>query len=422
MKRLAFFLVGVALAGLMLLPYSANAAITLTPSVEGLGGGTFKPLAIPSLAGNNFAATGKVLVNGKWINIPGYIPPASTAAQAAKTSLFANPWLLGLSLLAWAGDAGLHSDEVGGWMYTDPNGGTGPSVQAGFPVDATIVGCRCASGNCTCDPSMQACAVNYAPLGVSDRYCYAFRSNEKLGVYAGYKQDYYGTPITGAVPAGETPYGSCPSGYSMAPGTTSCDPVVANRPATQDDFNALPAPPPQALAELAPQVGVPVDAPVYEPSTVPVGDPYTKPDGSTAQPMAQISPASNGQVTVDVYEMPLTDPQGNPVNDPQPQDTPEPQPTDCDKYPTSVGCTDLGTPPLGEDMPHTEQPITFTPVPISANATCPAPITVNGFGQTLTIDYSSACTYASGLRPIVIAIGYLTALFIIFGVPRSAQS
>jgi len=69
------------------MPKPVHAALTLTPTVEGLGGGTFKPLTIPSLAGNNFSATGKVLVNGKWINIPGYIPPASTAAQAARTSL-----------------------------------------------------------------------------------------------------------------------------------------------------------------------------------------------------------------------------------------------------------------------------------------------------------------------------------------------
>jgi hypothetical protein len=408
MKRLAFFFLGVALAGLMLLPYSANAAITLTPSVEGLGGGTFKPLAIPSLTGSNFAATGKVLVNGKWVNIPGYIPPASTAAQAARTSLWLNPWLVGAALLTWAGDAGLGSDQVngGGWMMA---GGDPPAT---LPPDTPLKTMYSTGPNGPWFDTVQGVCVLYGP----PTYLSCTASGSTLDLWNGSWHQY--------VQVGTYP-NKCPAGYSGTPCTLTwpqyAEPAQ-DRPATEDDFNALPAPPPQALAELAPQVGVPVDAPVYEPATVPVGDPYTKPDGSTAQPMAQISPASNGQVTVDVYEMPLTDPQGNPVNDPQPQDTPEPQPTDCDKYPTSVGCTDLGTPPLGEDMPHAEQPITFTPVPISANATCPAPITVNGFGQTLTIDYSSACTYASGLRPIVIAIGYLTALFIIFGVPRSAQS
>lgn len=424
MKRLAFFLVGVALAGLMLLPYSANAAITLTPSVEGLGGGTFKPLAIPSLAGNNFAATGKVLVNGKWVNIPGYIPPASTAAQAARTSLWLNPWLVGAALLTWADDAGLGSDQVGGWQVTVPGTPSEPGTGS--------ASCSTSAGTGYGDTYAQACEASlrlYYPYwcpslpGVGGQ-CHVSGSVSYSGGQVTHTIKNYCNSAGGCV--GGVPYGGFVYDQTdVRPGTvggTESTPAPTTRPATQADFDALPAPSPEVYRELAPQVGVPVDAPVYEPATVPVGDPYTKPDGSTAQPMAQISPASNGQVTVDVYEMPLTDPQGNPVNDPQPQDTPEPQPTDCDKYPTSVGCTDLGTPPLGEDMPHTEQPITFTPVPISANATCPAPITVNGFGQTLTIDYSSACTYASGLRPIVIAIGYLTALFIIFGVPRSAQS
>lgn len=435
MKRLAFFLLGVALSGLILLPYSAHAATTMTPVVEGLAGGTFKPLSMPSLVGPNFSATGSVFVNGKAIPIPGYIPPASTAAQAARNALWLNPWLVGAALLTWAGDAGLGSDQVGGWQKSSSAPATAPWLMPqGTVVDGLQPqGCRSNSGGANigyCDATMDACRANY---GVQDDHvCVAVIPGHynAQGQYVNpVKQGGYSTgAITGQFPLapGVPLLPSCPENYADT-GAFACtviDPNVGGEtvPATQADFDALPAPSSEVYRELAPQVGVPVDAPVYEPVNVPVGDPYTKPDGSTAQPMAQISPASNGQVTVDVYEMPLTDPQGNPVTDPQPQDTPEPQPTDCDKYPTSVGCTDLGTPPLGEDMPHAEQPITFTPVPISANATCPAPITVNGFGQTLTIDYSSACTYASGLRPIVIAIGYLTALFIIFGVPRSAQS
>jgi len=410
MKRLAFFLVGVMLAGLMLLPYSANAAITLTPSVEGLGGGTFKPLAIPSLAGNNFAATGKVLVNGKWINIPGYIPPASTAASAAKMALFSNPWLQGALIALWPSELA-NGDLVlkdGAWEYQVP---PPPDVDPNYEY---TVSANPPTGYFT--TPMEACVAYLALTGcstcsITGAYggtCYM--TNTGPGGFTNKAWTSYTSRLVSTCPAGST--GTPPN----------CVLTPESRPATAEDFAGLPDPSPGILGELAPQVGVPVDAPVYEPATVPVGDPYTRPDGSTAQPMAQISPASNGQVTVDVYEMPLTDPQGNPVNDPQPQDTPEPQPTDCDKYPTSVGCTDLGTPPLGEDMPHTDKPITFTPVPISANATCPAPITSTAFGQTVTIDYSGACTYASGLRPIVLAVGYLTALFIIFGVPRSAQS
>ncbi|WP_157273590.1 virulence factor TspB C-terminal domain-related protein [Thiobacillus denitrificans] len=424
MKNLAAFFVGLFIAAALLLPTAAKAAITMTPSVEGLAGGTYKPIAMPSLVGPNFSATGSVFVNGKAVPIPGYIPPASTAAQAAKSSLFANPWLLGVSLLGWAGDAGLHSDEVGGWAYTDPNGGTGPNVPVVMPVDANVKGCRsCPNTGCYCDASMQECAVNFAPLGVSERYCVAMgkTDNQVKGAYAG--ADEPGNP-SGWIPPQYQPYGTCPSGYANTPGTSSCAPQAETRPATADDFNALPDPSPEVQRELAPQVGVPVDDPVFEPADVPIGDPYTRPDGSTAEPRARISPASNGQVTVDTYDQPLTSPTGEPIANPTPEDTTEQteQPTQCDKYPNTLGCTPLGSPVDGDALPHASVALSFSPLAIPSNAVCPAPMTISAFGQSIPVAYDSACTYASGLKPIVVAVAYLTAAFIIFGVPRSSNN
>lgn len=407
----------------MVVSQRAQAVYVATPSVEGLSGGTYKPLTTPALTGPNFVASGKVLINGKLVNIPGYVPPASTAAQAARSALWLNPWLVGASLLAWAGDAGLGSDQVGGWIWTDPNGGTGPSVQAIFPPDdANKDACRCASRACYCDASMQDCVVNYAPLGVSERYCYAFDNGVKVGVYAGY-DGMAGSDSTGALPAGEVPYGSCPSGYSMAAGTTSCKPAAESRPATQADFDALPAPPAAALAELAPQTGVPVDAPVYEPMTVEVGTPYTRPDGSTAQPMATISPAGDGQVWIDTFDQPLTDPSGVPYpSPPPPEDTQEmvASDTQCDKYPHTLGCANLDT-PEAETLGTEDRSIALiAPVSIDGAGTCPAPLSTTVGGITITMPFDALCQYATTLRPLVLALAWLSAGVIFIGGVRNA--
>lgn len=85
-KVLALF---VFILSALTLSQNAGAAITVTPSVDGLSGGTFKPLTTPAIAGSNFAASGKVLINGRFVTIPGYIPPAShsTSTDQAGESL-----------------------------------------------------------------------------------------------------------------------------------------------------------------------------------------------------------------------------------------------------------------------------------------------------------------------------------------------
>jgi hypothetical protein len=424
MKNLAAFFVGLFIAAALLLPTAAKAAITMTPSVEGLAGGTYKPIAMPSLVGPNFSATGSVFVNGKAVPIPGYIPPASTAAQAAKSSLFANPWLLGVSLLGWAGDAGLHSDEVGGWNYTDPSGAQ--VVLATLPSVSGVSGCRDSSGGKSigfCDPTMEMCRINYFPL-TGGRVCVARRNldAEILGAFAEQTVAYTGPDEWRNLQI--PPYGTCPQGGTFISGTSACNVSAQPRPATQEDFDALPDPSPEVQRELAPQVGVPVDDPVFEPADVPIGDPYTRPDGSTAEPRARISPASNGQVTVDTYDQPLTSPTGEPIANPTPEDTTEQteQPTQCDKYPNTLGCTPLGSPVDGDALPHASVALSFSPLAIPSNAVCPAPMTISAFGQSIPVAYDSACTYASGLKPIVVAVAYLTAAFIIFGVPRSSNN
>lgn len=421
----------------------SNAAYVATPSVEGLSGGTYKPLTMPNVTGANFNATGKVLINGKLVNIPGYVPPASTAAQAAKSSLWLNPWLVGLSLLTWAGDAGLESDGVDWTKTTDPapfkpwvnplnhwpamspdgivsvqgrrtNNGC-PTNGLQEPLAVCISGYAaqdCGSSPCSC------CVVYPAHTGPQGEYVPA----DPAGVYTG-------GPVTG-YPSGagyEDVQNGCPAGYAGGSATRDCllvDPALAQGetgPATEADFNALPDPPVPALAELAPQVGVPVGDPFYIGQDLPVGQPYTKPDGSTVEPRARVSPAGDGQVTIDTYEKPLTDAQGNPIADPVPQDTPDVAPTEseCDKFPSSLGCSNLDQ-PSPESLGTENRNISLiAPVSIGAAGACPAPLTASFLGQAVEFSFDPLCDYANALRPLVLSLAWLSAGIIFIGGVRN---
>lgn len=384
----------------------AHAASSSKPIIDGLTGGTYKPLSTPALTGNNFVATGRVLVNGKWINIPGYVPPASTAAQAARTSLWLNPWLIGASLLAWSGDAGLGSDQVG-WTMTLPldDSQSDPNLEyrwsSAFPWES--------SGSAACSTVYSACAADGQCNGVAG-FFYSSATNTCRYVYAGHIQT-YGSPLNTRQSA------TCPSGSTGSPPNCVSEPQT--RPATEDDFDALPDPSPQALAELAPQVGVPVDDPVYQPIDVDIGTPYTKPDGSTAQQRAKISPAGNGDVWIDTYEQPVTDSQGNPVQNPEPVDLPESQLTQCDKYPDTVGCARLGSIPDETLLTENRSIALIQPVDIGNAGQCPAPMTATVAGMTIEWSFDPLCQYANALRPLVLALAWLSAGVIFIGGVRN---
>lgn len=410
----------------LVLGQSVHAVVTVTPSIPGLAGGVFKPMTMPTIAGANFSATGTVVVNGKTIPIPGFIPPAGTAGAAARLSMWANPWLTGTALLAWAGEAGLHSDEVGGWSYTDPNGAIGPAV-APILTEANslnTIGCRsCANTGCLCDVPASACFTNYAPIGVSGRYCHVFDMESGTAVdrggYAGYERnDATWGPIDASLPVGVQPFGTCPAGTIHKAGTSSCVPGVETRPAKKEDFIALPEPSIEVQRELAPQVGVPVESPVYSPADVPLGEPYTRSDGSTVQPRAKISPAGDGQVVVDTYDSPLTYPNGEPVSNSHPEDTDEKIPTEhqCDKYPNSLGCSELGTVDDVTVGGETRSIAAIDPITtIGGAGSCPEPLTATFMGQTVSFSYDMPCQFATSLKPLILAIAWLSAGLIFIG-------
>lgn len=387
MKNIFAFFFGVLLAAsLLLFPYRAHAAYSAVPAVAGYSAstGTYSAAA-GSFAANasSYGSTGIVNVGAKSITVPASLRMASNAGQIAKSAMRLNPYAIAGTLAAgWLLDQGLEylNDE---WQKSNA-----PQDNHQYcPWSPTTVPCYEMGVYVNGSGQEQACAAS-SPGAVAGT------------VWVGYWLTYCSTP-------------NADWGYS---------------PVTPEDWDSLPDPLPLVSPELpyAPYMpnGAPVDSPEYDfaPFSTPLGDPYTKPDNSTAQPMAKVSP-NGDSVTIDTYDQPLTDPSGAPLPDAAPVDTAEPAPeqkTDCDKYPNSLGCIDAGTLPTSEIIPRQTVNLSFAPVSIPGNAQCPAPDSVSLAGHSFQIDYGPVCYYAEQLNPFVLAIAYLSAAFIIFGLYKGS--
>jgi hypothetical protein len=371
----------------MALSQAAFAALSMTPTVPGYAGGTFSSPAggfTMSPANDGFIKPSVVNVGGKPITVPAHLKMAANAGQYAKNAMKLNPWAIAGTLAAgWLLDQGLEWIDGQGWMQSQP-----------IYQYAVSSGLDC--------PNNWNSSVTGFYTGVN---CFAWQ-----GAYTACG----GSGVTAQCAPGEPNSGIWYTWNSQAAGAG--DPVTAD----DADWDALPDPLPAIAPELpyAPYMpeGVPVDAPDYyfAPFSVPLGEPYTKPDGSTAQPSAKVSP-NGDQVTVDTYDQPLTDPQGNPVPDAPPVDTPEPEKDPCLEHPDRIGCMPAGsdTFPLLQKETHT---MVFTPEASPISGGCPASISMPR-GHVLS--FASACDAMTQIRPIVIALAGVLTAFMVIGVMRS---
>lgn len=85
-----------------------------------------------------------------------------------------------------------------------------------------------------------------------------------------------------------------------------------------------------------------------------------------------------------------------------------PQKGDCELYPNSVGCLELGDAP-DEDVPEQARSVDIQPEGVNLPSGCPADVALPG-GRVLS--YAAACAAAEDVAPLVIAAGVLSALLI----------
>lgn len=118
------------------------------------------------------------------------------------------------------------------------------------------------------------------------------------------------------------------------------------------------------------------------------------------------------------------DPNPDPQPDPDPGQDDKPKPEEqqslCEKHPDILACQKLDTPD-DVDLPNSEKPISITPDGGwgADNAACPAPRMLTVQGRQIPIPFDLFCTYMSGIRPIVIAMAWLSAAFILLGARES---
>lgn len=86
----------------------------------------------------------------------------------------------------------------------------------------------------------------------------------------------------------------------------------------------------------------------------------------------------------------------------------------------TVGCMDVGAPP--DALPLAERSVAVSMVADAgwdlAPAVCPAPKTVVLGGQSYSFSLSALCDFATGVRPMIVAVAYLTATLLFFGIAR----
>lgn len=187
-------------------------------------------------------------------------------------------------------------------------------------------------------------------------------------------------------------------------------------PVLSDGFNHIPS--------LRDQ-GVPISGTSFNPFSTWLGDPYFK-DGNWYRDRADISPCPTSsqptRVCVDIGPQKLegqTDPNTTPTDTPATGTTPKEQTDFCKKNPQSIACQELGELEQ-EPFDPIEKPFQITPKEPwgSGDAQCPAPKVMQlTTGSTVTLSYQPACDFFRGVRPAVLALAMLAALYIALGIP-----
>lgn len=120
----------------------------------------------------------------------------------------------------------------------------------------------------------------------------------------------------------------------------------------------------------------------------------TAPDGTTTTETSTRAPAEGGTV-------------------PPPE---EPKPF-CELYPTASACAELGETP-DEELEEQSVDVLWDQQGGAAGA-CPAPIQISVLGSQYAVQWTPICQVASGIRPIVIGLAWLSAAVWLFLMARA---
>lgn len=374
---------------------------------------------------------GSMNVGGRGISIPVAFRYTAGAAGAAARYMFLNPWLM-VGLVA--GDAlydyykSQNLTVVDGvWKKTTSNAiSTYSSTLGSSPCGASSV-----------QNQTGTCELSRIYGGIPDNW------SSCTTVAAGPGQVTFSCVYT--------PTGSR-LGLLLNVSTSSGSVVTTVFPS---EFETIMSPLPLPL-EVPKRIStpLPVELPIIDPSpinpasptAVPVPQPLRVPQGEP-QPVPKLDPANPAEPQT--YKSPVIDIVPAPkVDDPwrvdvQPKDiisespTPLPEtapvpstppvgettePTEkppglCDEYPDILACKKFDEPEVPE-LQTSNKPISVTADSGwgSGNAACPAARHITVQGRDVPIPFDLFCQYMTGIRPIIIAMAWLSAGFILLGI------
>lgn len=387
-------------------------------------------------------------VGGRLVTMPATMRFAANASRAAATAYSLNPWLLGAAGIAW-----LASECIvyQGGSFNLTCGGNTPPVSDGrlykgrtewfkFPSDA------CAD---TYSGQIGNIGTRYVP-GTDGGICYMdFKNpNSPYDTIPGRFQRIYSYSNENV--KGDS---ACPAGWYVTP--AGCVQTPPPQTVTPEEVveKLAPKPLPSQVPKELPDVEWPVEMPrinpspepesVPQPMRVPIGEPQPIPNTDPAkwkQPVIDVVPAPIPQSPWRVDLQPkdiekpspdgITEPIPVPVPLPDAEPNPDPgsepvvKPADpglCDLYPDIVACAKLG------EVEKTDLKDKSVALSIDKDTgwefgtpACPAPKVVMLAGKPFTFEIQALCDFATGIKPVVVGLAWITAMLGFIGLSRKS--
>lgn len=214
------------------------------------------------------------------------------------------------------------------------------------------------------------------------------------------------TPITDGLSG--LPSASC--GAGMQQGTINGQTVCVNPSTSQP----VPTTPPSTSTTNTTNATNP-DGSTTETTTT------TNPDGTTTSTSTTTNP--DGTTTTVVTSNATSDSEkldGIAKEDTQKEILKELQKTHCEKNPDSAECKDPSLVDIIEtDLLTEERSVSITPVSVGPTGSCPSDTSYTlRNGQQIVFSWSAPCQFATGIRPVVLSIAWLSAALILIGAFR----
>jgi len=411
---------------------SASAGYAQLAPPPGWSPGSYAPSA-------NDASYGRVIyspngptttVGGQAVKMPAAYRLAANAPRIAAAAIFMHPYVRGAAAIAtWLGLAGL-AYNVGTGLWERSTAGDYPVSDAyrytfltGYPWYNTGVE--------ACNAYGQIAFPNYAVVYVPSGTC------NFVGISSTQTRYLRREGNATACPAGwySTPAGCVSTPPPKTVTQQEFEDALAPKPMPERVPQELPQPTPLPIETPSPWINPdPGASPQHKPFFVPNGNPVPNPNfdpnspvGPNNQPYIQpgtkIQPSPTASQPWRVDFQPVNRPQNSPEPKPDQQEDDgtgdkaksEDEQTLCERHPDIIACQKLEMP---EKVSLESKAVDFDFTPesgFSGAAVCPAPIMASIFGYQLAFSWQGLCDSLSLIKPLLLAMAWLSAAFILLG-------